>query len=269
MWTRYRTNKRECWNAALCIILNCKDSWFQILQKALNWLQVLLSASFQILYCTFHSFDMFQTFWRNPVENIRAAKWQTVAVGISKIPGMSAARLAELLRRFKRFGCNRKGHFRGKKRGIYMEVKMFNIGKHISNTEAATVSLPPFWGCHLLLRRPNKKTRGKKWHAKSQVTKRTRRGDLTSERVRTSPPRDLTWVRRRNFGEATTSERNCCIPTLPERRFCEAAMFCEAANFATLGLQASEADFKRLREESLALWLSLLRSIIIIHNHFW
>lgn len=68
VWTRYRTNKRECWNASLCIILNCKDSWFQILQNALNWLQVLLSASFQILYCTFHSFDMFQTFWRNPVE---------------------------------------------------------------------------------------------------------------------------------------------------------------------------------------------------------
>ena len=71
VWTRYRTNKRECWNASLCIILNCKASWFQILQNALNWLQVLLSASFQILYCTFHSFDMFQTFWRNPVESIR------------------------------------------------------------------------------------------------------------------------------------------------------------------------------------------------------
>lgn len=71
---------------------------------------------------------------------------------------------------------------------------MFDIGKHISNTEAATVSLPPFWGCHLLLRRPNKKTRGKKWHAKSEVTKNTRRGDLTNQRVRTSPTRDLAWV---------------------------------------------------------------------------
>ena len=194
----------------------------------------------------------FSQFWHVPdilkksSWNIRAAKWQPVAVGISKIPGMSAARLAELLRRFKHFGCNRKGHFRGKKRGIYMEVKMFDIGKHISNTEAATVSLPPFWGCHLLLRRPNKKTRGKKWHAKSQVTKRTRRGDLTSERVRTSPPRDVAWVRRRNFGEATTSERNCCIPTLPERRFCEAAMFCLPCQFCDFGTSGIRSRLQTL-----------------------
>ena len=193
---------------------------------------------FTVLTCSRHSEEIqLKHTW---------AKWQTVAVGISKIPGMSAARLAELLRRFKHFGCNRKGHFRGKKRGIYMEVKMFDIGKNISNTEAATVSLPPFWGCHLLLRRPNKKTRGKKWHAKSEVTKNTRLGDLTSERVRTSPPRDVAWVRRRNFGEATTSERNCCIPTLPERRFCEAAMFCLPCQFCDFGTSGIRSRLQTL-----------------------
>ena len=192
------------------------------------------------------------------------AKWQTVAVGISKIPGMSAARLAELLRRFKHFGCNRKGHFRGKNRGIYMEVKMFDIGKNISNRScncfsATVLRLPPSAS------QAEQKNTWQKVTRKKRSDENTRLGDLTSERVRTSPPRDVAWVRRRNFGEATTSERNCCIPTLPERRFCEAAMFCLPCQFCDFGTSGIRSRLQTLTER---VWLC--NSVFLeVSNHFW
>lgn len=239
-----KANNRACWSASLCIILNCKDSWFQILQKALNWLQVLLSASFQILYCSFHSFDMFQTFWRNPGENIRAAKWQTVAVGIFKIPGMSAARLAELLRRFKHFGCNRKGQFRGKKRGIYMQVKMFDIGKTV-------LRLPPSASQAEKKTRDVETWRVKEWGLPLRATSRGFAGGTSAKLLQASKTAASRHCRRGGFAKLSP----CFV--------------CHA-NFVTLGLQASEADFKRLREESLASKLSVfLEAIIITLSHFW
>ncbi len=70
---------------------------------------------------------------------------------------MSAARLAELLRRFKHFGCKEKEVSWQKAwhlYGIYGSKHVWHWKKHFKHRKAAAVSLPLFWGCHLLLRRP-------------------------------------------------------------------------------------------------------------------
>lgn len=152
-----------------------------------------------------------------------------------------------------------------------MEVKMFDIGKHISNTEAATVSLPPFWGCHLLLRRPKKKHVAK---SDTQKAKWRKTRDVETWRVKEwgLPLRAPT---SRGFAGGTSAKLLQASETAASRHcrrggVAKQPCFVCHANFVTLGLQASEADFKRLREESLASKLSVfLDAIIITLSHFW